>query len=75
MFNLLLMEFGEYLLAPARIAGIAFIIIGLATVLISKKLARVINKQSVVDKADRTYLTILTVGFVLILAGMIVCCF
>ena len=75
MLNLLLMDFQEYLLSAPRIAGLSLIIIGIATVLISKKLARVIKKQSQIDKSDRTYVTILTVGFVLILAGMVVCCF
>lgn len=75
MFSLLLMDFQEYLLNPARIAGLAFIILGIATVMLAKKLTRVIKKESEVDKSDKTYITILTVGFVLILAGMIVCCF
>lgn len=75
MLSLLLMDFQEYLLSPARIAGLSFIIVGIAFVMIAKKLTRVIKKQSNIDKADRTYVTILTVGFVLILAGMIVCCF
>ncbi|MBQ7884537.1 MAG: hypothetical protein IJ318_00365 [Clostridia bacterium] len=75
MLNMLLIAFEEYILAPARIAGLAFIIFGIAACLISKRLTRVIKKQSEVDKSDRTYVTILTVGLVLILAGMIVCCF
>lgn len=75
MFALMLINFQEYLLSVPRIAGLSLIIIGIATVFIAKKLTRVIKKQSQVDKSDRTYVTILTVGFVLILAGMIVCCF
>lgn len=75
MFGLLLIDFQEYLLSAARIAGLSLIIIGIALVLISKKLTRVIKKQTEIDKSDKTYLTILTVGFVLILSGMIVCCF
>lgn len=75
MFSLMLIDFKEYILSAARIAGLSFIILGIATVLIAKKLTRVIKKQSEVDKSDRTYLIILTVGFVLILAGMVVCCF
>lgn len=75
MFNLLLIPFKEYLLKPQRIAGLVFIILGIVMVLISKKLTKVIKKQDVVDKSDRTYLTILTIALVLILAGMILCCF
>ena len=75
MLNLLLMDFQEYLLSAPSIAGLSLIIIVIALVLISKKLARVIKKQSQIDKSDRTYVTILTVCFVLILAGMVVCCF
>jgi len=75
MLNLFLVAFAEYLLAPARIAGLSFIIIGIALALISKKLTRVIKKTEEIDKSDKTYLTILTIALVAILAGMIICCF
>ncbi len=75
MLSLMLYAFSEWLLSAARIVGLLFIIFGIATVLIAKKLTRVIKKQSQIDNSDHTYITILTVGFVLILAGMVVCCF
>ncbi|MBE7074818.1 MAG: hypothetical protein E7376_02435 [Clostridiales bacterium] len=75
MLSMLLMDFQEYLLSPARIAGLALIIIGISIVLIAKRLTRVITKKSIVDKNDRTYVICLTVGLVLILSGMVVCCF
>ena len=75
MLNLFLVAFAEYLLAPARIAGIALIIIGIPLCLLAKKITRVVKKTDEVDKSDKTYLTILTVALVLILAGMVVCCF
>lgn len=77
MLNLMLdaNAFSEWLLSPVRIAGLSLVILGIAIVLVAKKLTRVIKKQSQVDKDDPTYIKILTVGFVLILAGMVVCCF
>ena len=75
MLGMLLIAFEEYILAPARIAGLAFIIVGIATALLAKRLTKVIKKQSEVDKSDHTYVSILTVALVLIIVGMIVCCF
>ena len=75
MFGMLLIAFEEYILAPARIVGLAMIAVGIAIALLAKRLTRVIKKQSEVDKSDRTFVTILTVAHVLILCGMIVCCF
>ena len=75
MFGMLLIAFEEYILAPARIVGLAMIAVGIAIALLAKRLTRVIKKQSEVDKSDRTFVTILTVALVLILCGMIVCCF
>lgn len=75
MFGMLLIAFEEYILAPARIVGLAMIAVGIAIALLAKRLTRVIKKQSEVDKSDRTFVTILTVALVIILCGMIVCCF
>lgn len=75
MFGMLLIAFEEYILAPARIVGLAMIAVGIAIALLAKRLTRVIKKQSEIDKSDRTFVTILTVALVLILCGMIVCCF
>ena len=75
MFGMLLIAFEEYILSPARIVGIAMIAVGIAIALLAKRLTRVIKKQSEVDKSDRTFVTILTVALILILCGMIVCCF
>lgn len=75
MFGMLLIAFEEYILAPARIVGLAMIAVGIAIALLAKRLTRVIKKQSEIDKSDRTFVAILTVALVLIMAGMIVCCF
>ena len=75
MFGMLLIAFEEYILAPARIVGLAMIAVGIAIALLAKRLTRVIKKQSEIDKSDRTFVTILTVALVIILCGMIVCCF
>ena len=73
MLSLLLnVDFKEYILAPQRIAGLSLIIIGVALAFLAKKLTRVIKRESEVDKADKTYITILTIAFVMILGGMIV---
>ena len=75
MISMLLIDFAEYILAPARIAGIALIAIGGALALLSKRLTRVITKKSVIDKTDRTYIICLSISLILILSGMVVCCF
>lgn len=75
MFSMLLIAFEEYILNPARIVGLAMIAVGIAIALLAKRMTRVIKKQSEVDKSDRTFVTILTVALVIILCGMIVCCF
>ena len=55
MLNLMLIAFQEYLLSPARIAGLSLIIIGIATVFIAKKLTRVIKKQSLKQQGGHWY--------------------
>lgn len=75
MSMLLVNDFYDYLLAPARIVGLIIIMVGIATIFTAKRLTRVIKKQSQVDKGDKTYITILTFSLIIILAGMIICCF
>ena len=72
MSLLLNVDFMEYILAPQRIAGLSLIIVGIALAFLAKKLARVIKRESEVDKCDKTYVTILTIAFVMILGGMII---
>ena len=77
MINLMLVNdfLHDYLLTVPRILGMSIIIIGIALALVSKRLTRVIKRTDSVDNSDKTYITILTVAFVLILVGMIVCIF
>lgn len=75
MFSMLLIAFEEYILAPARIVGLSLIIVGIALAFLAKRLTMVIKKQSIIDKSDHTFTTILSVALIMILAGMIVCCF
>ena len=63
----------DYLLTAPRIIGLSIIIIGVSLAFLAKQITRVAKKQSEIDKGDKTYVTILTVAFVLILAGMIAC--
>lgn len=74
MLNMLLVYdfWNDYLLTPARIAGLSLIIIGIALALVSKRLTRVIKKEEV-QKGDKMRASILTFALVLILGGMIVC--
>lgn len=72
---MLLIAFEEYILAPARIVGLSLIIVGIALAFLAKRLTMVIKKQSIIDKSDHTFTTILSVALIMILAGMIVCCF
>ena len=65
----------DYLLTAPRIIGLTVIIFGVALAFLAKRLTCVIKKQSDFDKADKTYITILTVSFVMILCGMIICIF
>lgn len=75
MLNLLLIPFQEFISAPARIVGIIVICICAALVFLAKKLTRVIKRESEVDATDKTYIKILTIAFVGLLIGMIICCF
>lgn len=62
----------DYLLTPERIIGLSLIIIGIVVALVSKRLTRVITKQSEIDKENKTYTKVLITAFVLIIVGMIV---
>lgn len=75
MLSMLLVNdfLNDYLLTPERIIGLSLIILGVALALVAKRLTRVIKRQTVVEKGDKTFVTILTVALVLILVGMIVC--
>ena len=77
MFNLMLVNdfLNDYLLTLPRILGLSLIIIGIALAFVSKRLTRVIKKTDEIDNADKTYVKILCVALVIILAGMIVCIF
>lgn len=77
MFNLMLVNdfINDYLLTVPRILGMSIVAIGIALAFVSKRLARVIKKTDEIDKSDKTYVTILTVSLVVILAGMIICIF
>ena len=74
MLNMLLVYdfWNDYLLTPARIAGLSLIIIGVALAFLAKRLTRVVKKQSVVEKGNKTYASILLFALVLILGGMII---
>lgn len=75
MFSMLLIAFEEYILAPARIVGLSLIIVGVALAFLAKRMTMVIKKQSNIDKGDPTYTKILSIALIMILVGMIVCCF
>lgn len=74
MLSMLLVNdfWNDYLLTPARIAGLSLIIIGVALAFLAKRLTRVIKKQDMVEKGDKLYASILLFSLVLILGGMIV---
>ena len=55
MFSMLLIDFMEYLSAPQRIAGLTLIILGTASVLLAKKITKVIRKIDEVDKSDTLF--------------------
>ncbi|MBE7082745.1 MAG: hypothetical protein E7378_03630 [Clostridiales bacterium] len=75
MISLMLNTFTDYLLVPQRIAGLCLIIVGISLCFLSKRIAKVATKQSQITKDNKVYSGILTAALVLILAGMVVCCF
>lgn len=74
MLNMLLVNdfWNDFLLTPARIAGLSLIIIGVAVAFLAKRLVRVIKKQSSLEKGDKMVASILMFSFVVIMGGMIV---
>ena len=75
MINLMLNTFMDYLLVPQRIAGLCLIIVGISLCFLSKRIAKVTTKQSQITKDNKVYSGILTASLIIILSGMIVCCF
>lgn len=75
MLNMLLVHdfWNDYLLTPARIAGLSLIIIGVALAFLARKLVKAIKKQDTVEKNDKMFASILTFSLVVILGGMIIC--
>lgn len=65
----------EFLLRYTVITGIFIAIIGLAIVFMCKRITMAVRKQDVLDKSDKLYITLFTVGIVLILVGAIVMIF
>ena len=49
MFNLLLIPFQEFISAPARIVGLSIICVCSALIFLSKKLTRVIKRETEIE--------------------------
>ncbi len=62
----------EFLLRYTVIAGVVISVIGLALVFMCKRLTMAIRKQDILDKSDKLYTTLFTVGIIIFLIGLIV---
>lgn len=62
----------EFLLRYTVITGIIISALGVAVCLLGKRITLLKRKTEELDKSDKFYVTIMTLGFGLIMAGMIV---
>ena len=71
MFNLLGVSIDQFLSRPLIVVGLILIIIGLATVILSKRITRVARQTNNVSNSDRIYVFLKVLGLILMLAGFI----
>ena len=71
MFDLLGVSLIQFISRPLIAVGLILIIIGLATVILSKRITRVARQSNKVSNSDRLYVFLKILGLVLILAGFI----
>lgn len=62
----------EFLLRYTVIGGTVLAIIGLAVILLAKRVTMAVRKQDTINKQDKVYLTMIIIGVALLLLGMIV---
>ena len=62
----------EFLLRYTVIIGMLISAIGVALCAVAKKVTLLKSKKNELDKSDKLYIRMISIGFLLILAGMIV---
>ena len=71
MFDLLGVSLIQFISKPLIAVGLILIVIGLATVVLAKRITRVARQSNSVSNSDRLYVFLKILGLVLILAGFI----
>ncbi len=66
--------FGEWISTWYHIVAIVLIVIGIATFILSNRLAMVIKKQDKVEYNDKLVIILRTVGLILFVVGIILFC-
>ena len=76
MVNTLILgaTFGEWISTWYHIVAIVLIVIGIATFILSNRLAMVIKKQDKVEYNDKLVIILRTVGLILFVVGIILFC-
>ena len=62
----------EFLLRYTVIIGMLISALGVALCVVAKKVTLLKSKKNELDKSDKLYIRMISIGFLLILAGMIV---
>jgi len=62
----------EFLLRYTVIAGAFIAVLGLALVFMCKKITMAVRKQDELDKSDKLYITLFTIGIIVLLVGLVV---
>ena len=68
----LLMDISDLLANPLAVVGVAVAAVGLATVCIAKRITRAVRKSSKVDTSDKLYVSICTMGLIMILVALVI---
>ena len=68
----LLMDISDLLSNSLAVVGVALAAVGLAMVLIAKRITRAVRHSSKVDTSDKLYVSICTLGLITILVALVI---
>ena len=71
MNNLLGVSLRHFLGQPLIIVGLILLVLGVATVVLAKRIAKVSRQTNEVPNDDKVYVTLKVIGLLLMLAGFI----
>ena len=71
MNELLGVSLAQFLGKPLILIGLIFLTIGLATVILARRIARVARHSNDISKSDRVYVTFKIIGLIMMLVGFI----